>query len=191
VGTTPYLQLETRQKTIENNKGRSKTKHAEIIVMICHVFLKSLQHAISGRCAVAQWGQEPQRRQCVTCDATHSPLATPFADDGNYPPQLHYWSLQEELHCKRFRWCCKSTQNYWNIGLFPSSGILISRKHTKKAHSVALSSPANYTDWANATCRRNLMPTYVDSGVSRGQRGGSLTVVNLSFLHRSRYFSFK
>jgi hypothetical protein len=27
--------------------------------------------------------------------------------------------------------------------------------------------------------------------VSRGQRGGSLTAVNLSFLDRSRYFSFK
>jgi hypothetical protein len=27
--------------------------------------------------------------------------------------------------------------------------------------------------------------------MSRGQRGGSPTVVNLSFLDRSRYFSFK
>jgi hypothetical protein len=35
------------------------------------------------------------------------------------------------------------------------------------------------------------MPTFVDRGVSRGQRGGSPTVVNLSFLDRSRYFSFK
>jgi hypothetical protein len=33
--------------------------------------------------------------------------------------------------------------------------------------------------------------TFVDRGVSRGQRGGSPTVVNLSFLDRSRYFSFK
>jgi hypothetical protein len=32
---------------------------------------------------------------------------------------------------------------------------------------------------------------FVDRGVPRGQRGGSLTVVNLSFLERSRYFSFK
>jgi hypothetical protein len=31
----------------------------------------------------------------------------------------------------------------------------------------------------------------VDRGVSRGQRGGSPTVVNLSFLDRSRYFSLK
>jgi hypothetical protein len=58
-------------------------------------------------------------------------------------------------------------------------------------NSVALSLQANYTDWATATCRRNLVLTFVDRGVSRGQRGGSLTVVNLSFLDRSRYFSFK
>jgi hypothetical protein len=36
-----------------------------------------------------------------------------------------------------------------------------------------------------------LVPTFVDTGVSRGQRGGSPTVVNLSFLDRSRYFTFK
>jgi hypothetical protein len=56
---------------------------------------------------------------------------------------------------------------------------------------MALSPQANYTDWATATCRRNLVPTFVDSRVSRGQRGGSPTVVNLSFLDRSRYFSLK
>jgi hypothetical protein len=55
--------------------------------------------------------------------------------------------------------------------------------------SVALSPRKNYTDWAIATCRRNLVPTFVDRGVSRGQRGGSPTVVNLSFLYRSCYFS--
>jgi hypothetical protein len=60
-----------------------------------------------------------------------------------------------------------------------------------KTNSVALSPQANYTDWATATCRRNLVPTFADRGVSCGQRGGSPTVVNLSFLDRSRYFSFK
>jgi hypothetical protein len=44
---------------------------------------------------------------------------------------------------------------------------------------------------ATAACRRNLVPTFVGKGVSRGQRGGTPTVVNLSFLDRSRYFSFK
>jgi hypothetical protein len=33
--------------------------------------------------------------------------------------------------------------------------------------------------------------TFVDSGVSRGQRGGTPTAVNLSFLDRSRYFIFQ
>jgi hypothetical protein len=36
-----------------------------------------------------------------------------------------------------------------------------------------------------------LVLTFVDRGVSRGQRGGSPKVLNLSFLDRSRYFSFK
>jgi hypothetical protein len=36
-----------------------------------------------------------------------------------------------------------------------------------------------------------LVPTFADRGVSCGQRGGSHTVVNLSFLDRSRYFFFQ
>jgi hypothetical protein len=35
------------------------------------------------------------------------------------------------------------------------------------------------------------MPTFVDRGVSPGQRGGSPTVGNLSFLDRNRYFFFQ
>jgi hypothetical protein len=58
-------------------------------------------------------------------------------------------------------------------------------------NSVALSPQVNYTDRAIATCRLNLVPTFVDRGVSRGQRGGSRALVNISFLHRSRYFSLK
>jgi hypothetical protein len=42
-----------------------------------------------------------------------------------------------------------------------------------KTNSVALSLQENYIDWAAATCRRNVVPTFVDRGVSRGQRGGS------------------
>jgi hypothetical protein len=55
-----------------------------------------------------------------------------------------------------------------------------------KINSVAFSLQANYTNWATATCRRNLVPTFAGRGVSRGQRGGSPTVVNLS-----RYFFFQ
>jgi hypothetical protein len=54
----------------------------------------------------------------------------------------------------------------------------------KKTNSVALCPRANYTYWATATCRRNLVPNIVDRGVSRGQRRESPTVVNLSFLDR-------
>jgi hypothetical protein len=56
---------------------------------------------------------------------------------------------------------------------------------------MALGPRANYTDWPTAIRRQNLVPTFMDIGVSLGQRGGSPTVVNLSFLDRSRYFSFK
>jgi hypothetical protein len=64
-------------------------------------------------------------------------------------------------------------------------------KTKKQTNSVALSPRANYTDCATATCRRNLVPTFVDRGVSRGERDGSPTVINLSFLDRSRYFFFQ
>jgi hypothetical protein len=65
------------------------------------------------------------------------------------------------------------------------------KKRKLGAEEVAFSPQANYTDRATAICRRNLVPIFADRGVSRGRRGGSPTVVNLSFLDRSRYFSFK
>jgi hypothetical protein len=82
-------------------------------------------------------------------------------------------------------------------GPLPSDGRLSSIHNScfqwicHKTNFVALNPRANYTDWATATCRRNLVPTFVDKGVSRGQRGGSPAFVNLSFLDQSRYFSFK
>jgi hypothetical protein len=60
-----------------------------------------------------------------------------------------------------------------------------------KTNFVALSPQANYIDRPPTTCRRNLVPSCVDRGVSFGQGDGSPTVVNLSFLNRSCYFSFK
>jgi hypothetical protein len=69
--------------------------------------------------------------------------------------------------------------------------MAIIKQKKKLKNSVALSPRANYTDWTTAICRRNLVPTFVDRGVSRGQHGGSPTVVNLSSLDRSRYFSFR
>jgi hypothetical protein len=61
----------------------------------------------------------------------------------------------------------------------------------KKTNSLAFSPQANYTAWATATCWWNLVPIFADSGVSRGQRGRSPTVVTFSFLDQSRYFSFQ
>jgi hypothetical protein len=59
---------------------------------------------------------------------------------------------------------------------------------SRLTNSVAFSPRANYTDRASATCWRNLVPTFVDRGVSRGQRDASPKALNLSFLDRSRYF---
>jgi hypothetical protein len=49
---------------------------------------------------------------------------------------------------------------------------------TKKPNSVALSPPAKYIDWAAATFREILVPTFA-RGVPSGQRGGTPTAVNL------------
>jgi hypothetical protein len=46
-------------------------------------------------------------------------------------------------------------------------------------------------DWTTATGRRILVPTFADRGVSRDQRGGKTTAVNLSFLDRTHHFFFQ
>jgi hypothetical protein len=71
----------------------------------------------------------------------------------------------------------------------PETSLMV-RDDLSNQSSLAFSPQANYTDWATATCWRNLVPTFADRGVSRGERSGSPTVVNLSFLDRSHYFSF-
>jgi hypothetical protein len=55
-----------------------------------------------------------------------------------------------------------------------------SKQNKKQTNSVAFSSQANYTDWATATCWRNLVPNYADRRVSRGQRGGCPTVFQVA-----------
>jgi hypothetical protein len=77
------------------------------------------------------------------------------------------------------------------ISVISFFSILLHVLCAKKKNSVAFSPQANYTDCATATCRRKLVPTFADRGVSRGHHGGSPTIVNLSLLDRSRYFSFK
>jgi hypothetical protein len=48
-----------------------------------------------------------------------------------------------------------------------------------KTNSVDFSPQANYTHWTTATDRRILVPTFGDRGLSRSQRGGTPTAVNL------------
>jgi hypothetical protein len=62
---------------------------------------------------------------------------------------------------------------------------------SNKTNFLAFSAQAKYTDRSTETCRRILVPTFADRGVSRGQRDGTPTAINLSFVDRSRYFSFK
>jgi hypothetical protein len=110
-----------------------------------------------------------------------------------FPIFLFLSLLQNSLllfwQCEKFRYLASHFE--------PTSGhrkvffLLKWHKHPEVRHihiltySVAFSPRANYTDWGTATCRRNLVPTFVDREVSRGQRGGSPTVVNLSFLDTS------
>jgi hypothetical protein len=53
-------------------------------------------------------------------------------------------------------------------------------------NSMAFSLQVNYTDWATATGRRIILPTFADRGVQHGQSGGTPMATNLI-----RYFSFK
>jgi hypothetical protein len=59
----------------------------------------------------------------------------------------------------------------------------------KQTNSVALSPQANYTDWSTATCRRNLVPTFVDRWVLRDQRGGSPSPEPLLFFQAAPQLS--
>jgi hypothetical protein len=77
----------------------------------------------------------------------------------------------------------------WNLSECESEGTQRISKDLK--NPVALSPQTNYADWSTVICRRSLVPTFVDRGVSRGQRGGTRTVVNLSFLDGSLYFSIR
>jgi hypothetical protein len=83
------------------------------------------------------------------------------------------WRFVHSVLCTQFRPCPHRRKIAY--------GVLY-----KQTNSVALSRQANYTGWSTATCRQNSVPTFADRWVSCGQRGGSHTVVNLSFLDQSR-----
>jgi hypothetical protein len=82
----------------------------------------------------------------------------------------------------------------FSVQIFDDSSYILDEffrsTNKQQTNSVALSPRANYTDWSTATCRWNLMSTFVDRGVSRGQRGSSPTVVNLSFLDRFSQYRY-
>jgi hypothetical protein len=56
-----------------------------------------------------------------------------------------------------------------------------------QTNSVAFSPKEKDNDWAIATRRRIIVATFVDRGMSRGQRGGTPMAVRLRFLERSRF----
>jgi hypothetical protein len=60
--------------------------------------------------------------------------------------------------------------------------LMITLRNVCTITSVTFGPQANYADRATATCRRNLVPTFTDKEVSRGQCVGFPTIVNLSFL---------
>jgi hypothetical protein len=62
------------------------------------------------------------------------------------------------------------------------------KKSNKQTNCASFSPQAKYTDWAAATSWWILVLTFADRGVSHGQRDGTPTAVNPSFLDRSRYF---
>jgi hypothetical protein len=78
----------------------------------------------------------------------------------------------------------KHSGTFCDTRTYPTYSSQSSCQTNKQTNSVAFSPQANRTDLATATCRRNLVRTFADRGVSRGQRGRSPTVVNLSFLDR-------
>jgi hypothetical protein len=51
--------------------------------------------------------------------------------------------------------------------------VRLSKLFHNKINSVAFSLQANYTDWVTTTSWRILVPTFVDRGMSHGQRGGA------------------
>jgi hypothetical protein len=73
----------------------------------------------------------------------------------------------------RCRCCLHTNPSAHAVPRTESSTFRPPQNWAYKTDSVAFSPKANYTDWATATCQRNVMPTFVDRGVSRGQRGGS------------------
>jgi hypothetical protein len=96
------------------------------------------------------------------------------------------WRVEER--CTSSNWTTIIHDHSRSFTIIHPEAVAVVTQLITDLYSVALSPQANYTDWSTATCRRILVPTFADRGVSPGKRGGSPTVVNLNFLDRSRYF---
>jgi hypothetical protein len=83
----------------------------------------------------------------------------------------------------------EQSDKYEVIYLRKLSYVIYSKTH-KQINFLAFCPQAKYTDWATATIRRILMPTFANRELYLGQCSGTPTAVNLRFLDRSRYFSF-
>jgi hypothetical protein len=86
-------------------------------------------------------------------------------------------------------WALKIRPN-WKRSVRPMSHTLGLYFHPN-SNSEAFSQQRNILTERPPPVGEFLVPTFVDRGVWRGQRGGSPTVVNLSFIDRSRYFFFQ
>jgi hypothetical protein len=135
--------------------------------------------------ALLRWLSREEDHQVGTNGARFGRIGAAFSDNmivnshytaNGQHPAVHSSGFTEKLGC-------------WESFMLRKEVNL--RKNKQKTNSVTLSPQANFTGWATATCRRNSVPTFADRGVSRGQRGWSPTAVNLSFVDRSRYYSFK
>jgi hypothetical protein len=94
--------------------------------------------------------------------------------------------------CADFQIQVAATNKYTEKAIVGKTGMgkISATAETNKTNSMAFTTSELY-QLSDATCRRNLVPTFADRGVLCGQRGRFLTVVNLSFLNQSHYLFFK
>jgi hypothetical protein len=124
-----------------------------------------------------------------SCGTDYCQLETAATDVGYHYLELDHFRTESVPTLRRHIGYCFDKSKYaqrfpWNshhfelwLHIFSKTSVRVVQNKTKQTNSVALSPRANYTDWSTATCRRNLVPTFVDRVVSRGQRGGSPRVV--------------
>jgi hypothetical protein len=97
-------------------------------------------------------------------------------------------SLTQSVHsCRKSVSICQTMPTHPRRLYSP----LLIEYYTQKENSVALSPQANWPAEWPPLVGEILVSTLADRGVSCGQSSRSPTVINLSFLDQSHYFSFK